>query len=136
MTAQIDRPSGRKYTDAQRDAMLDMRARGYTRKMVADAIKRDYGIVLSMATLSKILGPMPDAMKARKDGDQEVRVRMTTSERDRLIRIAEGFDLRNVAGEHAGRGSINKLIEAIADGRLSVAKIDIADARIRTELKQ
>ena len=107
----------RKYTEEQLAYMLALRERGYTRKMIALAIERDLGLSLSMATLSKILGPLPSERKA---GNREVRVRLTETERARLIEIAERHDLRNAAGEHAGRGSVNKLIEAIAAGKLAV----------------
>lgn len=120
MDTEYKRPGPpRKYSEDQLAFMLDLRKRGYTRKMVADALLAKYGLVLSMATLSKILGPLPSE---RKEGNREVRVRLTEAERATLVATAERFDLRNAAGEHAGRGSVNKLIEAIADGRLTVAK--------------
>lgn len=119
MTDTAKRPVGRPriYTDEQFAYMNELRRSGVTLREIGERAFNKYGLVISNATLRKILDPYPTI---ERDSVVSVRNNLTVADRERLRAIAESFDLRNTNGGLAGTGSIAKLLTAIARGELAV----------------
>jgi hypothetical protein len=97
--------------DSRRESMLELISRGWSRSQIA----KQYGI--SRQRVAQIVGLAPNRGKR-----QEIHVYALPEAFKEVANIALEKGLRHQAGGTAGGGSVGRLIEQIAEGKLVIAE--------------
>jgi hypothetical protein len=114
MTADRRMPSDADLRRIDREGVKDL-VTGRKRRLPRSHIARLYGI--SPQRLRRVLGPLN---RRRRGFEVTVRVNATTPSKVRAVALRHGCIVS--AGAHSGKGSINDLLDAIAQGTLRVRR--------------
>lgn len=108
-----------KLTDEQWDEVRRLDADGMPRTEIARQVQTQFGVRISHAYLSRVLGPKTERPSA---ASRPVQVLINDDELEALRELAAQLGYEGFIGRSAGVGSLSALLRAIARGEVKVER--------------